>query len=166
MVSQIRKHGPSRIRYHHRVPPRPPNPFDIVERVGLTLPGVEISQRYDGVPVLTLEGVFLAGLASHESAERGTLVIRADPDERELFIQDAPDTYYLTDFYRRHPVVLVRLDRITPEIVRELLVSSRRLTLPKTRLRRPRAAVESAATDSVSTTGWAVGRVSRNRHSA
>ena len=106
--------------------------------VGRTLPNVEAAHRYDGSPVLRVAGVFMAGLAAHGSTEPNTLVIRADPEQRELFLQDAPDTYYLTDYYRRHPVVLVRLERVTPAILRELLSSSHRLTLPKTRRRHMR----------------------------
>ena len=120
------------------------NAFDLVRQIGLTLPGVEAGQRYDGVPVLKVDGVFMAGLAAHESAEPDTLVVRADLEERELFIQDDPDTYYVTDYYRSHPVVLVRLQRLSPDVLRELLAASLRLTLPKTRARqRRRAARES-----------------------
>jgi hypothetical protein len=80
----------------------------------------------------------MAGLATHPSAEPNTLVVRADLEERESFIEDAPDTYYLTEFYRRYPLVLVRLEQVTPDALRDLLLSSRRLTMPKTRLRQPR----------------------------
>jgi hypothetical protein len=115
-----------------------PNAFDDVRRIGLTLPDVEATTRYDGSPVLKLAGVFMAGLATHRSAEPNTLVVRADLEERESFIEDAPDTYYLTEYYRRYPLVLVRLERISREALRELLSLSHRLTLPKTRLRRRR----------------------------
>jgi hypothetical protein len=118
-----------------------PNTFEVVSEIGLTLPDVEAVTRYDGSPVLKVAGVFMAGLATHPSAEPNTLVVRADLEERELFIEDAPDTYYLTDFYRRYPLVLVRLERVDRDALRELLSSSHRLTLPKTRLRqRPRRA--------------------------
>lgn len=112
--------------------------FDVVRRVGLTLPGVQAATRYDGSPVLKVDGVFMAGLATHSSAEPDTLVVRADLAERESFIEDAPDTYYLTEIYRRYPVVLVRLQRVTEDALRELLSLSHRLTLPKTRLRQRR----------------------------
>ena len=105
--------------------------FDIVRKVGLTLPGVEAETRYDGYPVLTVGGAFMAGLAADPSAEPDTLVVRADVDERELLLEDAPDTYYLTDYYRRHPVVLVRLSRIDRDALRDLLSTSRRLTLDR-----------------------------------
>jgi len=110
--------------------------FDIVRRMGVTLPGVEAIVRYDGAPGLAIAGVFMAGLAAHESAELDTLVVRANPEERELFIQDAPQVYYLTDYYRPHPVVLARIRKLTPDALRALLAVSHRLTLPKTRARR------------------------------
>ena len=110
------------------------NPFDIVKRIGLTMPGVEATTRYDGSPVLKIAGVFMAGLATHRSAEPDTLVVRADLEAREAFIEDAPEIYYLTEYYRPYPLVLVRLQRVDQEALRELLSSSHRLTLPKTQL--------------------------------
>src|SRR3954470_7626790 len=106
--------------------------FARVRRIGLTLPGVEAETRYDGSPRLVLGGCFLAGLAQHESAEPDTLVVRADVTEREWLLTDAPDTYYLTDYYRKYPLVLVRLSKIDTEALHEILAISRRLTLPKT----------------------------------
>ena len=99
--------------------------------MGLTLAGVAVATRYDGSPVLKVRGSFMAGLATHPSAEPGTLVARADLEEREWLMEDAPDTYYVTDYYRRHPVVLVRLARIDRDALRDLLSVSRRLTLAK-----------------------------------
>jgi hypothetical protein len=125
----------------HRAPRRRSNAFDVVIEIGLALPHVEAVTRHDGFPALKVAGVFMAGLAAHASAEPNTLVVRADLDEREMFIEDAPDTYYLTEFYRPYPLVLVRLDRVTRDALRELLSSSYQLTLPKTRLRqRPQSA--------------------------
>ena len=107
--------------------------FDTVRALGLTLPGVEATTRYDGSPVLKLGGCFMAGLATHPSAEPGTLVIRAAFDERAWMIEDAPQAYYVTEYYRKYPLVLVRLSQLERDALRELLVMSWRLTLPKTR---------------------------------
>jgi hypothetical protein len=109
----------------------PPDIFEIVRSVGLALPGVEAATRYDGSPVLKVGGSFMAGLAMHPSAEPETLVVRADVQERDWLIEDAPKTYYLTDFYRKYPLVLVRLSQIDREALRDLLSVSRRLTLAK-----------------------------------
>ena len=107
--------------------------FARVRRIGLTMTGVEAATCYDGSPRLLLGGCFMAGLATHESAEADTLVVRADPEERDLLLADAPDTYYLTDYYRKYPLVLVRLSKIDSDALREILAISRRLTLPKAR---------------------------------
>jgi len=106
--------------------------FADVRRVGLTLPGVEAATKYDGSPVLKVGGCFMAGMATHRSAEPNTLVVRADVEEREWLIEDAPEIYYLTDYYRKYPLILVRLSRVDRDALHDLLSVSRRLTLPKT----------------------------------
>jgi len=111
----------------------PLNAFETVQAVGLALPDVEVAVRYDGSPVLKAAGCFMAGLASHPSAEPETLIVRFNIADREALLEDAPETYYLTDYYRPHPVVLARLSRLDREALRDLLSVSRRLTLAKGR---------------------------------
>src|SRR5688572_18098306 len=106
-------------------------PFDIVRTVGLQLPGVEAATKYDGSPVLKAGGCFMAGLATHPSAEPGTLVVRARLEDRECLLQEAPETYYITEYYLKHPVVLARLSTLDPDALRDLLACSRRLTLAR-----------------------------------
>ena len=115
--------------------PKASDPFHRVRAVGLTLPGVETGTKYDGSPVLKVGGAFMAGLATHPSAEPATIVVRVDLEERAALLAEAPDTYYLTDYYERHPVVLARLSRIDRDALRDLLSVSRRLTLEKSRTR-------------------------------
>lgn len=122
MALQLRRHPPS-------------NAFDLVKAVGLTLPGVEAAMKYDGSPVLKTGGCFMAGLASHRSAEPGTLVVRIGLEEREWLLADAPDTYYVTDYYRPYPLVLVRLSRVDRDALHDLLSTSWRLAMEKTRRR-------------------------------
>lgn len=105
--------------------------FHLVRAVGLALPGVEAATRYDGSPVLTLGGCFMAGLATHRSAEPGTLVVRAGFDDRALLLEDAPETYYLTEYYEKYPLVLVRLARVDRDALHDLLSVSWRLTAAK-----------------------------------
>ena len=107
----------------------------MVRTIGLALPYVEATTKYDGSPVLKAGGAFMAGLATHPSAEPDTLVVRYDLDERECLLEDAPDTYYVTDYYRRYPVVLVRLGRVDRDALRDLLAVSRRMALAKGRAR-------------------------------
>ncbi len=110
--------------------------FDLVRTLGLALPGVRAAVKYDGSPVLRVNGVFLAGLATHPSAEPETLVVRAGFEERERLLEEAPETYYVTGYYSRHPVVLVRLARTGPEVLRDLLKTSWRMAQAKRRSRR------------------------------
>ncbi|SRR6266508_4005746 len=111
------------------------DPFAVVRRIGLTLPDVEAATTYDGSSRLKAGGCFMAGLASHPSAEPGTLVVRYDLEERELLLEDAPGTYYLTDYYRQYPLILARLSTLDDDALRDLLSVSRRLTLARTRTR-------------------------------
>jgi hypothetical protein len=114
------------------------DPFDTVKAVGLALPHVEAGTRYDGSPVLKLFGCFMAGLATHESAEPHSLVVRADVDERQYLLDEAPETYYLTDYYRKYPLVLVRLSHVHRDALRDLLSVSWRMTMAKAAPRRSR----------------------------
>ena len=107
--------------------------FATARTLGLGLPDVEAGTKYDGSPVLKRGGGFMAGLATHVSAEPGTLVVRADIEDRDCLIADAPGTYYLTDYYRRHPIILVRLSAIDREALREVWSRSGRLTAAKAR---------------------------------
>jgi hypothetical protein len=113
----------------------PADVFEAVRTVGLALPDVEATTKYDGSPVLKVGGSFMAGLATHRSAEPETLVVRIDFEERERLIEDAPEAYYVTDYYRSYPIVLVRLSRIDRDALRDLLSVSWRLSSAKARIR-------------------------------
>jgi hypothetical protein len=99
-------------------------------------PDVESATRYDGTPVLKAAGCFMACLATHASAEPETVVVRSTFEDRIGLLEDAPETYYVTEYYARHPVVLARLSRLDEDALRGLLAGSWRLTLAKARPRR------------------------------
>ena len=80
--------------------------------------------------MLKLYGCFMAGLATHHSAEPATIVVRVEFEEREWLLQDAPETYYLTDYYRNYPVVLGFVASIR-DALGDLLTVSWRLTKAK-----------------------------------
>jgi hypothetical protein len=115
-----------------RAPPRDDrqDAFASVRAIGLSLSGVEAVVRYDGAPGLTRDGRFMAALACHQSAEPASLVVRASPELREALLREAPESYYLTPHYERHPVVLARLDRLSHEALADLLRASWRLSVP------------------------------------
>jgi hypothetical protein len=129
-----------------------PITFDTVTEIARAFPDIERVTKYDGSPVLKVHGSFVAGLGTHESVRRrpgavtgqadaDTLVVRMDLDERVFLLEDAPDTYYVTDYYRKYPVVLARLSALTRDAVHDLLAGSRTLALEKSSARRhPRTA--------------------------
>jgi len=57
----------------------------------------------------------------HKSAEPGSLAVRIDLDQRAGLLAEAPETYYVTDHYRSHPIVLVRMSQIQTGQLRDLL---------------------------------------------
>ena len=97
--------------------------FDIVREIGLALPDVEDSTMY-GSLALKVRGKLLTCMAIHKSAEPGSLAVRIDFEQRSGLLEEAPETYYLTDHYRNYPVVLVRLSRIQLGQLRDLLGAS------------------------------------------
>src|SRR5258706_4991788 len=99
--------------------------FDMVRKIGLALPEVEEGTMY-GSPALKVHGRLLTCLAIHKSAEPGSLVLRTDFDERAALLAEEPETYYLTDHYVNHPIVLVRLSKIRVDQMRDLLRSAYR----------------------------------------
>jgi hypothetical protein len=107
--------------------------FETVKAIALSMPDVAETTGYDGATVLKAGGSFMAGIASDESAEADSLVVRCELEERTLMLEDAPETYYLTDYYAKYPLVLVRLSEVSEDALRDLLSVSRKLALAKAR---------------------------------
>jgi len=100
--------------------PRSNLDFDTVRNIGLALPGVEESTAY-GFPALKVHGKLLACVPANRSAEPGSIVVRVDFDDRAALLATAPDAYYVTDHYADYSAVLVRLSRVNPDVLRDLL---------------------------------------------
>jgi hypothetical protein len=58
--------------------------------------------------------------------------VSVDFDQRAELMAAAPDLYYLTDHYVNYPVVLVRLSRIHPDALPDLLDMAWRFVTAKT----------------------------------
>lgn len=112
--------------------------FDVVRKVASGLPDVVEGTAY-GSPAFKVRGKLLTCLAVHKSAEPGTLVVSIGFDERAQLIAADPETYYLKDHYLAYPVILVRLSRIHPDALRDLLKTARRFVAEKRLKRRKRA---------------------------
>ena len=103
---------------------------------------VERSTSY-GTPALKVKGKLFARLKEDE--ER--IAIFVDFMEREAMTQENPDAYIVTDHYRDWPMMLVDLEAVPDDELREVLIESWRRRAPKklvAELRRRLAAEEAA----------------------
>jgi hypothetical protein len=110
--------------------------FDTVRKIGSAIPGVEESADSRGMS-LKAGGKMIACSATNKSAEPNSLVVRIDFDQRDAMIAEAPETYYVTDHYLNYPSVLVRLSRVSPEALRDLLQAACRFVSASEKRRRP-----------------------------
>ena len=88
-----------------------------------------------GSPALKVDGKMFACLAVHRSAEPGSLIVQVGFDQRDELIAEDPDTYYVKPHYVNYPVVLVRLSRVHPDALRDLLITARRFVSARGRRR-------------------------------
>jgi hypothetical protein len=103
-----------------------PVPFETVRQLALALPEAEEGTSY-GTPAFKIRGKLFARL--WEDGE--TLVLKISFDAREILMKADPETFYITDHYRGYPTVLVRLPRIEPDQLREVLEEAWRFNAPK-----------------------------------
>ena len=95
--------------------------FARVLKVGLNIPGLEEGKAWNG-PCLKANKKIAACMATHKSAEPGTLVVVVGEDVRDELIEGDPAVYYLKDHYEPWPTVLVRLELIDDVALRDLLM--------------------------------------------
>jgi hypothetical protein len=113
-----------------------PVTLDQVWRTGLTFPNVEESTAF-GKPALKVRGNLMAAVPTNKSAEPGSLLIRIDRNDRAALLAESPDLYYAPDHYLGYDGVLVRLARLKPDILRDLLAMAHKFTTRKPQARKP-----------------------------
>ncbi len=119
--------------------------FSDVRRFCRTLPDVEEGTSW-GAPAWKLRGKMFACKATNRSAEPDSLVVLLDFAPRDELLAAEPDTYYLKEHYVNYPCLLVRLKRIHPDALRDLLRMSWHYTDSKAKRKRPaRKAAKRAA---------------------
>ena len=97
-----------------------------VRTVLLSFPGVEEGPCY-GTPGFRVRGKLLARLREDGEA----LAVKCGHDERDLWMQIDPATFFTTDHYRGYPTVLVRLSSVDPSALREVAEQAWRRSAPK-----------------------------------
>ena len=102
--------------------------FKDVRRLVSSLKGVEEGTSY-GTLAFKIGGKLIARLK--EDGE--SLVVGTTFEEREEMMAAEPEAYYITDHYLKYPWVLVRLSRVSPDALRDLLNRALRLASAKPR---------------------------------
>ncbi|HUN28050.1 MAG TPA: MmcQ/YjbR family DNA-binding protein [Steroidobacteraceae bacterium] len=95
-------------------------------KIALALPGVELSTGYR-TPCIKVQGRFLARLRTEAE---GALAIRCDFLDRQILLQTAPETFFLTDHYRDYPMILVWLDKVRRDVLVDLIGRAWRMVAP------------------------------------
>ena len=98
---------------------------DVLELVR-DLPGVDESTSY-GTPSLKVKGKFMARLRD----EGSVLVVRCDLDEKPFLLEANPQTLFTTPHYEGYGAVLVRMDAVDRDELKELLIDAWLLVAPK-----------------------------------
>lgn len=96
--------------------------FKDVRKMALLLEGVEEGTSY-GTAAFKIRGKLIARLK--EDGE--SLVVGTTFEGREEMMAAEPGTYYITDHYLKYPWVLVRLPKVHPDALRDLLKGAVRL---------------------------------------
>ena len=104
-------------------------------KLALALPNVEKGTAY-GAPAVKTGGQMFACKATNKAAEPNTLAVRLDFDDRDALVAEAPDTYYLKEHYVSYPCILVRLDKVHPDAMRDLLAAGHKFVTGRQRARK------------------------------
>lgn len=95
-------------------------------RVALSLPEAETSTSY-GTPAVKVRGKLLS---RWRTEAEGALAIRCDFLDRQILLLAQPDVFFLTDHYRDHPMILMRLEKASRSTMMEAVVRAWRLVAP------------------------------------
>ncbi|MGD0402237.1 MAG: MmcQ/YjbR family DNA-binding protein [Candidatus Acidiferrales bacterium] len=99
-----------------------PAAFDEVRRIALALDNVEEGMSY-GTAAFKVGGELFVRM--HQDGE--SLVVRTDFEQREELMAADPETYYITDHYLNYEWILIRLARVQPDGLRDLVRMAWRL---------------------------------------
>ena len=109
--------------------------FDVVREIGLTLPNAEETTAY-GTPVLKVNGRIFTGIPINKDAEPGSVMFIVDFAARDAMIEEQPEIYYTAPHYENYACVLVRLSRVTRDVLEDLTRAAHRHVSSKPKARK------------------------------
>jgi hypothetical protein len=113
---------------------------EIARRMALALDHTEEGSSY-GTPGFKVDRVLFARL--HQNLD--AIVVRTDFEQRAELMEADPETYFITDHYLNYEWVLVRLDRVDPDALRDLLRGAWRSAAAEKKKRKRTAALRRPA---------------------
>jgi hypothetical protein len=102
-----------------------------LRKIALSFPGALEKQSY-GHPSFFIEKKFFTRLRHEDDS---IVLIVGSIDEREMMIESDPKTFHITEHYRNHPSVLVRIARINKKTLHGMLERRWRDIVPKKMLK-------------------------------
>ena len=106
--------------------------LDAAIKIARTLPDVEVTTTW-GASALKVRGKLFACVAINKSAEPNSMVVRMDNAQRDLLLEEDPETYYLTDHYVDYSCLLVRLSRVSKDSLSDLIRGAHRFVSARLR---------------------------------
>ena len=101
--------------------------WDTVRSIALSLP--EAVEEPGERPGYRVRGKLFAWRSREHDGD--TLALRVDRDEKPLMLESRPDLYFETPHYQGYPAVLVHLDAIDEEELRERIEDAWLIQAPK-----------------------------------
>jgi hypothetical protein len=100
--------------------------YDRYLKIALALPAAEASTSY-GTPAIKIRGKLLS---RWRTEAEGALAIRCDFLDRQILLQTQPEVFFLTDHYLDYPMILVRLDKASRDVLTDVAERGWRLVAP------------------------------------
>jgi len=96
--------------------------------LALDLPGAEERETW-GHPTFRVRDKIFASMS--EGDDGATATVKATPEEQEALVGGDPQTYGVASHVGRFGWTTIRLDRVDPDELRELVVEAWRRTAPR-----------------------------------
>jgi hypothetical protein len=127
-------------RDHRPMPAAIAKSYERYLKVALALPGTEASTSY-GTPAVKVRGKILS---RWRTEAEGALAIRCDFLDRQILLQAQPDVFFLTDHYFNYPMILMRIEKVSRDVLMDVAERAWRL-VAHARLMKQRDAVLASA---------------------
>ncbi len=106
-------------------------------KVVLALPGTEASPGpgtlwVRGTAVFETPSVRVCGkvLSRWRTEAEGALALRCGLLDRQILLQAQPDIFFVTDHYASYPMILMRMERVSPAVLTDVIERAWRLVAP------------------------------------